>query len=152
MLEAEVRRMNENTSRTELNLVSLSLSLSLSPSPCTLVSHLLSCLTPLPCSFGPSLPPPVLSILFLCLRASNSRGRRHYVVSVHHIFVNVISQECLEGISSKLALRDEPIRFWWSKVKVTVTSCSSHSREHYISGTPGGNVIHLAQMSTWTQG
>ncbi len=28
-----------------------------------------------------------------------------------------------------------------SKVKVTVTSRLSHSRERYISGTPGGNFI-----------
>lgn len=37
----------------------------------------------------------------------------------------------------------ELIRFWWSKVQVTVTSSLSHSREGDIS-TPGGNLITSA--------
>ena len=46
--------------------------------------------------------------------------------SGHLILMNMISQEHLKGISFQhkcpVGLKDELIRIWWSKVKVTVTS------------------------------
>lgn len=48
----------------------------------------------------------------------------------------------IEGISSNLiGVKDELIRFWWSMVKLTATSCMSHSCQWYVSETPGRDLI-----------
>ena len=42
---------------------------------------------------------------------------------------------------NSLGLNNEPIRFWWSKVKVTLTPHPFHSWECDISVKPGGYFI-----------
>ena len=58
--------------------------------------------------------------------ADSAKRWRDYTQSVHLILVYAISQERLEGISlciiSSLGLKDELIRIYCAKVKVTVNS------------------------------
>ena len=73
---------------------------------------------------------------------------------IHHVFIPVnTTSQVLEGMSLNFGtnihlpwLKYELIRVWWSKVKVTVTSCS---RECDISGTRSENLITSGTNIHW---
>lgn len=48
-------------------------------------------------------------------------------------------------------LKDIPIRFWWSKVKINMSFCSPHSCQHYILGTFWFILSNLAQKPSLIQ-
>ncbi len=66
-------------------------------------------------------------------------------LSVHPVLVVLMSQKCFVEIChislSSLTLKNELVGSWWTKVKITLTSCPSNRYNCDISGTPEGNKI-----------
>lgn len=101
---------------------------------------------------------------FLCFYAWDSCGQRH----VFSGFPYMMSHSCKHNISGKpwwkffqmcpkhlIELKNEMFRFWWSAIKVSLTSCQPHSCKQYISGPPWGNFfkygtnVHLDTKINW---
>lgn len=72
---------------------------------------------------------------------------------VHDIIVNAVSQEFLHIWHKRpLRIKDVLITFWWSRVKMTVTSYSFILENTISQKRLEGILLHLPQMSTSTHG
>ena len=97
---------------------------------------------------------------FLKIWQKHPLGQRSRSLSPHIILMNHILRNNLREFlqichKCLLQLKDELIRFWWAKVKITVPS--RNVRENNIAGIPWGNFFksctkfHLDLMMNWLE-